>query len=31
VTIRGLGILDSDKLLDHLTEWLKLMYSEINA
>ena len=31
VTIRGLGILDSDKLLDQLTEWLKLMNSEINA
>ena len=31
VTIRGLGILDSDKLLDQLTEWLKLMYSEINT
>ena len=31
VTIRGLGILDSDKLLDQLTEWLKLMNSEINT
>ena len=31
VTIRGLGILDSDKLLDQLTEWLKIMYSEINT
>ncbi len=30
VTIRGLGILDSDKLLDQLTEWLKSMNSEIN-
>ncbi len=30
VTIRGLGILDSDKLLDQLTEWLNLMNSEIN-
>ena len=29
VTIRGLGILDSNKLLDQLTEWLKLMNSEI--
>ena len=29
VTIRGLGILDSDKILDQLTEWLKLMNSEI--
>ena len=29
VTIRGLGILDSDKLLDQLTEWLKLMNAEI--
>ncbi len=31
VTIRGLGILDSDKLLDQLTDWLKLMNSEINT
>ncbi len=31
VTIRGLGILDSDKLLAQLTEWLKLMSSEINT
>ena len=31
VTIRGLGILDSDKLVDQLTEWLNLMNSEINA
>ncbi|WP_269605651.1 transcription-repair coupling factor [Prochlorococcus marinus] len=31
VTIRGLGILDSDKLLDQLTEWLKLMNSQINT
>jgi len=31
VTIRGLGILDSDKLLDQLTEWLKLMSLEINT
>ncbi len=30
VTIRGLGILESDKLLDQLTEWLQLMNSEIN-
>ncbi|WP_269612918.1 transcription-repair coupling factor [Prochlorococcus marinus] len=30
VIIRGLGILDSDKLLDQLTDWLKLMNSEIN-
>ena len=31
VTIRGLGILDSDKLLNQLTEWLNLMYSEIKT
>ena len=31
VTIRGLGILDSDKLLDQLTEWLTSMNSEINT
>jgi len=31
VTIRGLGILDSEKLLDQLSEWLNLMYSEINT
>ena len=31
VTIRGLGLLDSDKLLDQLTEWLKLMNSAINT
>lgn len=31
VTIRGLGILDSDKLLDQLTAWLQLMFSEINS
>ncbi len=31
VTIRGLGLLDSDKLLDQLTEWLKLMNSEVNT
>ncbi|WP_269610367.1 transcription-repair coupling factor [Prochlorococcus marinus] len=31
VTIRGVGILDSDKLLDQLTEWLNLMCSEINT
>ncbi len=31
VTIRGLGILDSDKLLDQLTEWLGLMNSEVNT
>ncbi len=31
VTIRGLGILDNDKLLDQLTEWLKLMNSQLNA
>ena len=30
VTIRGLGILDSEKLLDQLTEWLYLMNSEIS-
>ena len=29
VTIRGLGILDGDKLLDQLTDWLKLMSNEI--
>ncbi len=29
VTIRGLGVLDSDKLLDQLTEWLKLMDDQI--
>ncbi len=29
VTIRGLGILDSDKLLEQLTEWLNLMNLEI--
>ncbi len=31
VTIRGLGILDSDKLLDQLTDWLKLISSELNT
>ena len=31
VTIRGLGILDNDKLLDQLTEWLELMNSEITS
>ncbi len=31
VTIRGLGILESDKLLDQLNEWLRLMNSEINT
>ena len=31
VIIRGLGILDSDKMLDQLTEWLYLMDSEINT
>ncbi len=31
VIIRGLGILDSHKLLDQLIEWLKLMNSEING
>ncbi|WP_413677865.1 transcription-repair coupling factor [Prochlorococcus sp. MIT 0916] len=31
VTIRGLGILDSEKLLDQLNEWLNLMNSEINT
>ncbi len=31
VTIRGLGILDGDKLLEQLTEWLMLMNSEINT
>tara|TARA_Y100001968_G_scaffold324_1_gene249 strand:- start:472 stop:3975 length:3504 start_codon:yes stop_codon:yes gene_type:complete len=30
VTIRGLGILDSDKLLDQLTDWLNKMNNEIN-
>ncbi len=31
VIIRGLGVLESEKLLDQLTEWLALMYSEINT
>jgi len=31
VIIRGLGLMDSDKLLDQLTEWLVLMNSEINS
>ena len=31
VTIRGLGLLDSDKLLDQLIDWLKIMYKEINT
>ncbi len=31
VTIRGLGILESDKLIEQLTEWLILMNSEINT
>tara|TARA_B100000579_G_C22650572_1_gene766003 strand:- start:560 stop:889 length:330 start_codon:yes stop_codon:yes gene_type:complete len=31
VTIRGLGILDMDKLLDQLSEWLNTMNSEINS
>ena len=30
VTIRGLGIIESEKLLDQLSEWLNLMNSEIN-
>ena len=30
VTIRGLGILDSDKLLDQLNDWLNIMNAEIN-
>ena len=30
VTIRGLGVLDSEKLLDQLTEWLGLMNTEIS-
>ena len=30
VIIRGVGILDSDKLLDQLIEWLNIMNSEIN-
>ena len=30
VTIRGLGILDADKLLDQLTDWLNIMNNEIN-
>ena len=28
VTIRGLGVLDNDKLLDQLTQWLNIMYLE---
>ncbi len=31
VIIRGLGILEGDKLLDQLTEWLNLMCLEINT
>ncbi len=31
VTIRGIGILDSDKLLEQLNDWLNLMNSEINS
>ena len=30
VIIRGLGILDNDKLLEQLTDWLTVMNSEIN-
>ena len=30
VIIRGLGVLDIDKLIDQLTEWFEIMYSEIN-
>ncbi len=30
VTIRGLGVLDSEKLLDQLTEWLTIMSSGLN-
>ena len=31
VTIRGLGVLDSDKLLDQLIDWLSIMNSQINS
>tara|TARA_Y100001968_G_scaffold198241_1_gene181831 strand:- start:700 stop:972 length:273 start_codon:yes stop_codon:yes gene_type:complete len=31
VTIRGLGILDNEKLLDQLIEWLSIMNTEINS
>ena len=31
VIIRGLGVIDIDKLIDQLTEWLEIMYSEINT
>ncbi len=31
VLIRGLGILDSDKLLEQLTEWLNIMNNQINT
>ena len=31
VIIRGLGLLDSDKLLDQLTIWLNMMNNEINT
>tara|TARA_Y100001968_G_scaffold31865_1_gene24521 strand:+ start:24683 stop:28183 length:3501 start_codon:yes stop_codon:yes gene_type:complete len=30
VTIRGLGVLESDKLLDQLIEWLTIMKGELN-
>ena len=31
ITIRGLGLLDNDKLLDQLTDWLNIMNNEINT
>ena len=30
VTIRGLGLSDSEKILEQLTEWLVIMNSEVN-
>ena len=31
VTIRGLGVLDSDKLIDQLNAWLQIMNNELNS
>ncbi len=31
VTIRGLGVLDAEKLLEQLTDWLNVMNNEINT
>ena len=31
VVVRGLGVLDSEKLLEQLNEWLNLMINQINS